>query len=179
MDSSFQDSIRQAAGLPTTAEIAARKADEEQAARARADDEPRQQALTTKFNSTIAPMIDQVFTQAAAALADAEFRLIVAPTYPGELLADKAFTVEPKPRPPIRGRLAQVVLVSPLHFGLHADGNVSAAAPDVSSAPPTLRVGLSTIKRPMEDFTPALIGSIFTDYIKVAARVIRSAREEQ
>ena len=179
MDSSFEDGIRQAAGLPTTAEIASRQAAEERAAKARADDEPRRQALVTKFNTTIAPIIDQVFNQAAAALADAEFRLTVARTYPGELLADKAFTVEPKPRPPTRRGHTQVVLVSPLHFGLHADGNVSAAAPDVSSAPPTLRVGLSTIKRPMEDFTPALIGSIFTDYIKVAARVVRSALEEQ
>ena len=179
MDSSFEDGIRQAAGLPTAAEVAARQVAKEQAARARADDEPRRQALVTKFNTTIAPVIDQVFTKAAAALAGAEFRLVVAHTFPGELLADKAFTVEPKPSPPIRGRHAQVVLVSPLHFGLHADGNVSAMAPDVSSAPPTLRVGLSTIKRPMEDFTPALIGSIFTDYIKVAARVVRSALEEQ
>ena len=179
MGSSFEDGIRQAAGLPTAAEAAARQAAEEQAARARADDEPRRQALAIRFNAAIAPMIDQVFTQAAAALADAEFRLIVAHTYPSELLADKAFTVEPKPRPPIRGRHTQTVLVAPRHFGLHADGNVSAAAPAVSSAPPTLPIGLSTIKRPMEDFTPALIGSIFTDYIKVAARVVRSALEEQ
>ncbi len=179
MDSSFQDSIRQAAGLPTTAEIAARRAAEEKAAKAHADDEPRRQALATRFNTIIAPLIDQVFTQAAAALSDAEFRLIVAHTFPGELLVDKAFTVEPKPRPLIRGRHTQVILVSPLHFGLHADCDVSAATPDVSSAPPTLRVGLSTIRRPMEAFTPALIGSIFTDYIRFAARVVRSAVEEQ
>lgn len=178
MASSFEDDIRRAAGLPTVTEIVERKTSEERAAKMRADDQPRQKALVVKFETSIAPLIDQVFKQAARALAaDSDIQLIACHTSPSDLLADKSYVVDPKPDPQLpRGRYPKIVLISSLHFTLHADGQVSAATPDVVSAPPTLRVGMSAIRRPMEDFTSELIENIFTNYIKAAVGVVRSAK---
>jgi hypothetical protein len=172
VDTSFEDSIRQAASLPTASEIAAKKATEERAAKAFTDDQPRRHALRLRFEADAAPLIDQVFQRAATALDGSDVRLVVSHVFPSDLLADKAYAIElTAPRDSGRPK----TLVSPLHFSFNADGQVTAAAPDVSSAPPTLRVGTSAVKKPMGEFTQELISSIFTDYVKAATRALRSA----
>lgn len=172
MDTSFEDNIRQAAGLPTASEIASKHAAEELAAKVLADDQPRRQALRLRFEADLAPLIEQVFQRAATALVGSDVQLVTTHVFPSDLVADKAYTIElTAPRDSRRPR----VLVSPLHFSLAADGQVIAAAPDVSSAPPTLRVGTSAVKRPIDKFTQELIFSIFREYVKAATRAIRSA----
>ena len=154
MDTSFEDSIRHAAGVPTASEIAAKKAAEERAAKAFADDQPRRHALRLRFEAEVAPLIDQVFQRAAAALDGSDVRLVMSHIFPSDLLVDKAYTTGLTAP---RGSKRPQTPVSPLHFSLDAGGQVTAAAPDVSSAPPTLRVGTSAVAQQIEiERKPAL-----------------------
>ena len=172
VDTSFEDKIRHAAGLPTASEMVERQAAEEQVAKAVADDQPRQHALRLRFEADVAPLIDQIFQRAAAALDSSDVRLVMSHVFPSDLLADKAYTVELTAS---RDNRRPKSLVSPLHFSLDIVGEVTAAAPDVSSAPPTLQVGTSAVRKPMDELTQELISGIFTDYVKAATRAVRSA----
>jgi hypothetical protein len=172
-DGSFEDSVHHAIGLLTPAERQAENEAKAERQKALQDDRPRRDALRAEFQRDRNPLICQVLATLQPIFDKKESTFSIGENnypfpLPDSIVVQRSFVISEKHLPNKRGRQ-----VSPLLFDLLPDGRVRVSAPDVSSAPPTLKVAF-----PLRFFSTAeldipKIQEIFHEYVKVAAQSLQ------
>jgi hypothetical protein len=176
-NSSFQDVLRRAIGVPTSAD---REAAEAEAAKQRQqveNDEPRRRALVDRFNVSVAPIIEQALNDAQEPLQEAGMKLDEVSTFPaGDVLIRKSFLIGligGTKRVPI---VIESYQIPSLNFALLPSGNVTISVPDPSTmhaATPLLPVDFKPRSFRLTESATSHVLAAFRDYIAVCAAKIR------
>jgi hypothetical protein len=176
-NSSFQDALRRAIGIPTAAEREAAAVEAAKQHEELEKDRPRRQALVEHFNKAVAPVIEQAFSDAQEPLQEAGMKLDEVNSFTtDDVLIQKSFLIGL-----IGGtRRVQVVIESyqipSLNFNLLASGNVTISVPDPSATrakTPLLPVDFKPRSFPLADVVASHVLAAFGDYITACAAKIR------
>jgi hypothetical protein len=176
-NSSFQDTLRRAIGVPTAAEREAAEAEAAKQRRHLESDEPRRRALVDRFNGQVAPIIEQAFNDAQEPMQEAGMKLDEVSTSPtGDVLTQRSFLIGPIGSTTRVQTLLMSYQIPSLNFRLLSSGNVTISVPDPSTAHaaiPLLPVDFKPRSFRLADLAANDVLTAFRDYIAVCAGKIR------
>jgi hypothetical protein len=176
-NSSFQDILRRAIGIPPAAEREAAASEAAKQHQELEKDQPRRQALVEHFNKSVAPIIERAFSDAQEPLQEAGMRIDQVSTFTtDDVLIQRSFLISLVGG---TGRV-QVVIESyqipSLNFNLLSSGKVTISVPDPSATrakTPLLPVEFKPRSVPVTDMAADHVLAAFRDYITACAAKIR------